>query len=344
MVMPTKKVSIICPIYNEEKFIAACVDCMLRQDYPQDSLEILLIDGGSTDRTLQILAPYVSLHSNIRLLENPKTLQTYALNTGIRHAGGEVIVRMDAHAVYPVNYVSTLVHYLYELPNAVNVGCVCHTQPQSSSLEAEAVAVASSHPFGVGNATYRTSVIDKPTVVDTVPFGCWKKVWFDKVGLFDEDLFRSEDDEFNARTIQNGGTVYLVPGISVTYYARESISKISKMFYQYGLFKPLANQKLKKPATLRQFVPLLFVLGISLGFLPGLLWRPLLYVWISGIVAYLLLSLFVSLKAACRKGRFGLLFILPYVFFRIHISYGIGYLEGIFRVLLHRSFMVSSNR
>ena len=309
---------------------------MLAQDFPSGQWELLLVDGGSTDRTRTIIAPYLRQYSHIRLLDNPHRTAPYAMNIGIRAAHGEYICRIDAHSSFPSNYLSTLYRYMNQLPDATNVGGVCQTMPANDSRKAQAISIACSHPLGVGNSTFRTAAIDKPTEADTVPFGFWHRSLFDKIGFFDEELTRNQDDEFNARTIQHGGHIYLVPGICTTYYARDTIAKAGRMFYQYGLFKPLVNKKINHPATIRQFIPMLFVLGLIIGlplcFVHTALW--ILYVSIIGL--YLLL---ICLVGCTYRNAY-----LPVVFATIHLSYGIGYLHGIGKLLLKRPFTVETNR
>lgn len=329
-------VSIICPIYNEERFIEACIQSVLAQDLPKEKWELLLVDGGSTDRTRTLIAPYEEKHSNIRLLDNPHRTAPYAMNIGIRAAKGEYICRIDAHSTFPTNYVSTLLHYMSELPDATNVGGVCQTLPANDGLKAQAISIACSHPLGVGNSTFRTATIDQPTQVDTVPFGFWKKSLFDEIGPFDKELTRNQDDEFNARTIQHGGHIYLVPGICTTYYARDTIAKTWRMFYQYGLFKPLVNKKIHHPATIRQFIPLLFVLSVIFG-LPLAFVHPVLGIlYVCGIGFYLLAVSSISIKYHNIY--------LPLVFATIHFSYGWGYLCGIGKLLFKQPFNVESSR
>ena len=329
-------VSIICPIYNEERFIETCIQSVLNQDIPSDSWELLLVDGGSTDRTRELMQPFIVRHANIRLLDNPHQTAPYAMNIGIREAKGEYICRMDAHSSFPVNYVSTLLRYLNELPNAANVGAVCNTLPANDSTKAKAISLACRHPFGVGNSIFRTSTILQPVTTDTVPFGFWRKEIFDSVGYFNEDLTRNQDDEFNARTIQKGYKVYLVPELVVTYYARDTIAKTSQMFYQYGLFKPLVNKQLKRPATLRQFVPLTFLVGLVVG-LPFVFLHPvILIIYCASILLYVLCLTGIAVYY-CNM-------YLPIVFVSIHFSYGFGYLVGIGKLLLKRPFNVATNR
>ena len=329
-------ISVICPTYNEERFMEACLRSMLAQDFPKDQWELLLVDGGSTDQTRSLIAPYLEQYSNIRLLDNPHRTAPYAMNIGIRAAQGEYICRIDAHSAFPTNYLTTLFRYMQELPDAANVGGVCQTLPANANAKAKAISIACSHPLGVGNSTFRTSMVDQPTQVDTVPFGFWHKSLFDEIGFFDEELTRNQDDEFNARTIQSDKKIYLVPGIRITYYARDTIRKTWRMFYQYGLFKPLVNSKIHHPATLRQFVPMLFVLGLIIGL-------PLCFVhtvlWITYVSVIGLYVLLISAIGCHHRNAY-----LPVVFAVIHLSYGIGYLHGIGKLLLKRPFNVETNR
>lgn len=329
-------ISVICPTYNEERFIEACLQSMLAQDFPKAEWELLLVDGGSTDRTRTLIAPYLQQYSHIRLLDNPHRTAPYAMNIGIRAAKGEYICRIDAHSSFPANYLSTLYRYMNQLPDAANVGGVCQTLPANSTAKAQAIAIASAHPLGVGNSTFRTSTVDQPTPVDTVPFGFWHLSLFDEIGFFDEELTRNQDDEFNARIIQNNHTIYLVPGIRITYYARDTIRKTWRMFYQYGLFKPLVNSKIHHPATIRQFIPTLFVLGLIIGLPLCFVHTALWITYISIIGLYLLL---ISMVGCTHRNAY-----LPVVFATIHLSYGIGYLHGIGKLLLKRPFNVETNR
>ena len=118
--------SIICPIYNEEKYIRLFLDSILHQDYPKDDLEILLVDGMSKDKTRSIVADYTSKYPFIRLIDNPDKIVPYAMNRGIEAAKGDVIMRLDAHASYQPDYFSVLVNGLKRL-RADNVGTVCKT-------------------------------------------------------------------------------------------------------------------------------------------------------------------------------------------------------------------------
>ena len=338
----THYVTLICPIYNEEKYIEACVGSILTQDYPQDKIEVLFIDGGSTDSTREIISVYSSKYPFIKLLTNKFQTTPYALNMGIKESKGDVIMRIDGHSEYPADYISLLVYNLYHL-SADNVGGILNTLPAKDTTVCHAIAIASSHPFGVGNSYFRIG-IDKVLEVDTVPFGCFRRELFDKIGMFDEYLTRNQDDEFNARIIQNGGKIYIIPSLVINYVARDSISKMAQMYYQYGLFKPLVNKKMGSPTTLRQFFPALFVLGIIVGAILSLLSSILSLIYFSVLGLYGLISVLSSTIAAVRSKDWKLIAILPVIFLIIHFNYGWGYLRGLYNVLTKKDFNVNANR
>jgi GT2 family glycosyltransferase len=261
------------------------------------------------------------------------------MNIGIKNAKGNIIVRIDAHASFPVNYISELVKNL-ELLNADNVGAVCKTLPANESIEAKSIATALSSSFGMGNSYFRVGA-KKIMEVDTVPFGCFRSEVFDKVGLYDEELIRNQDDELNARIIKNGGKIFLIPHLVVKYYARDTIKKTRKMFYQYGLYKPLVNKKLGSPATVRQFFPVLFVLGLIGGLILSFIHNVFIYIYLIVLLIYLTGALYFGIKDSKDKKE---IFYLPYMYLSIHIAYGWGYLVGIYKILMKKPFDVKSNR
>ena len=246
-------VSLIIPCRNEEHFIAKVIDDLLAQDYHKEKVEILIADGRSEDRTREIIAQKAASNATIKLVDNPEKIVPFGLNRAIKESKGEIIIRIDAHCEYPSNYISRLIE-IHTSHKAANVGGVCDTLPGNESFTANAIAIATSHSFGVGNSYFRIGVTNI-TAVDTVPFGCFSRSLFDEIGLFDEDLVRNQDDEFNARIVNAGGKILLIPDLIIKYFARPSISKMTSMFYQYGLFKPLVNKKIGKTTTMRQLVP-----------------------------------------------------------------------------------------
>lgn len=334
--------SVICPVYNEEKYISQCIESLLQQDYPQDDLEILFVDGMSNDKTREIIASYTRQYPFIKMLDNPKKIVPYAMNAGIKASKGDIIIRLDGHVEYPTNYFSALVKNLTEL-DADNVGALCETLPCGSSSKELAIAEALSSSFGMGNSYFRIGC-NEVRRVDTVPFGCFKREVFDKVGLYDNELIRNQDDELNGRIIKNGGKIYLIPSIVTKYYARDKISKVRKMFYQYGLYKPLVNKKLGSPATVRQFFPLAFVLGLFIGAGLSCVSIIVALLYATVLVLYLFLACSFTVKSIVKTGRWGLVLYQPFIYFTIHVSYGWGYLIGIFKIILHKPFNAESNR
>ena len=242
-------------------------------------------------------------------------------------------MRMDAHVDYPADYISSLVRLLQE-KGADNVGGVCQTLPGGATAMARAIAIGMSHPVGVGNSYFRIGSAEERWV-DTVPFGCYRKEVFDRIGMFDEDLVRNQDDEFNLRLIRSGGRILLTPKVVCRYYTRDSLGKLWRMYYQYGYFKPLVVRKVKGVMTLRQLVPPLFVLCLVAG--------ALLAPW-SQIAAAALAVLVVSYATvlagcavvAARKHGWPVALGLCLVFPAMHLSYGIGYLRGLVKFLVFR--------
>lgn len=330
--MSSNSISIIIPCRNEEKFIYQVLLSIKEQSIGASNLEVLIGDGESDDNTVEEIARFQSDHPelNIQLINNPHRVVPHALNACLKQAKGDVIVRLDAHSEYPNNYVERLVEVLNTYDDAWNVGGVWDTQAGADTDEARAIVKATSHPVGIGNADYRLENTEIKKV-DTVPFGCFRKEVFDKIGDFDEELIRNQDDEFNGRIIKNGGKIYLIPDLKIKYYARSTFDKLGKMFYQYGLFKPLVNKKLGAPATARQFAPLILVLSVLLGWLPAIIWPPFIWLYIFGLFTYVLILL---LTASSIAKSTKLVVPLTLSFIIIHFSYGWGYLRGIFKFLI----------
>ena len=340
--MKIRKVSVICPVFNEEIFIEPCLMSILEQDYPKEYIEVFIIDGNSTDKTRDIVSRYTSEYSFIRLLDNPKRYVPYALNMGLEVASGEVIMRLDGHCIYPTNYISELVKYLYLL-DADNVGGVWNTQPAKNTVICQAIAQASSHPFGVGGSMHKIGS-SKIIETDTVPFGCYKREVFEKTGLFDTDLVRNQDDEFNGRLLKLGGKIFLIPQVIINYTARDTIYKMCKMYYQYGLYKPLVSKKLGAPATIRQFFPIAFLLWLVLGGIGSFFSPFIMYVYLAVLMLYTFIGVVVGSMSAIRTHQLLLTLVMPYIFLNIHISYGIGYMIGIFNLFINEKYSAKSNR
>ncbi|HEX7338119.1 MAG TPA: glycosyltransferase family 2 protein [Gemmatimonadales bacterium] len=331
---PLPRVSIVIPCRNEEAYIGACLDSILASDYPRDRLEVLVADGQSTDGTRRLLIAYAAQHPSIILLDNPAGTTPAALNRAIRAATGDIVVRMDAHVLYPADYVRRLVEGLEE-SGADNVGGVLETVPSEDTPQARAIAIGLSHPFGVGNSYFRTGVGERREV-DTVPFGCYRRTVFDRVGFFDEELVRNQDDEFNFRLIRRGGRVLLLPGVSCRYFARRSLPQLARMFYQYGYFKPLVARKVGRVMTVRQLIPAMLVASLAVTAALGL-WLP------AAATAFILIAMMYAgavltcCASTSRTEGLGCALALAAVFPTLHFSYGAGFLRGIYDHLLTRT-------
>jgi glycosyltransferase involved in cell wall biosynthesis len=295
-------VSIVIPCRNEEQHIARCLDSVLASDYPRERLEILVADGRSNDRSRPILVRYVALHPTIVLLDNPQ---------GTTPAG-DIVIRIDPQVVYPPDYISRLVAGLQE-SGADNVGGRIVTLPADDSPAAQAIAFGLSHRFGMGN---------------TVAFGGYRREIFDRIGIFDEELIRNQDDEFNFRLIRQGGRVRLLPDIVSHNFARYSFRQLGRMHYELGYFKPLVARKAARAMTVGQLIPAVLV-GCLSSSAALALWIPAaryLFALLAGCYA-LLVVLFAAGAAPSHGLRCAA--VLTLVFPVLHFSYGSGFLQGI---------------
>lgn len=319
--------SVICPIYNEEKYIAKCIDSILAQDYPKDDLEVIFVDGMSTDRTREIVAEYTAKYPFIRLIDNPDRIVPPAMNKGILASKGDVIMRLDAHSTYASNYFSVLVKALNDY-GADNVGAVCRTDVLNKTPKALAIKEVLSNKFGVGNSTFRTGV-DKVMEVDTVPFGCWRRDVFDKYGLYDVRLVRNQDIELNKRILRGGGKILIVPDTYCTYLARENYKALAKNNFGNGKWNILTVFYTKQfdSLSIRHFIPLAFVLSLILPLLCSVIYWPIAFVALLSLLAYLGLVGAISAKLSISKNLNFRYLIASFIV--LHVSYGWGSLVGL---------------
>lgn len=321
-----KIVSVIIPVYNEERYIENCIQSLLEQDYPKNKMEFLFLDGRSTDKTVQIIDTFLEQYSSlIRIIENPNRTQSYAMNIGIREAKGKYILRLDAHADYDKHYISECVRLL-ETGLYQNVGGVADTKARSKF--GEVVALMMSSRFGVGNSQFRTSDMEGP--VDTVPFGAFSKDYLVSLGGFDERLNRNEDNEINYRIRKNGGVVYLSPKIRFTYYCRDTLKGILSMAFQNGKWTLIASRLCPGSMSLRHLIPLLFVLSIIALIVLDHFFAVFYLLLMLELALYFSLALLFSIKT---KADFKMILQLLLLFPAFHISYGCGSIFGIITVI-----------
>lgn len=322
-----KKVAVVIPCRNESHYIERCVTSVLRSDYPQESLRVLVCDGLSTDQTQDIVRVIATQDSRVVLLRNEKQTTPFALNLGIKCASEcDVIIILGAHAEIATDYVRLCVE---NLDRDSSLGCVGGIlENVNEDATSEIIGKAMSSPFGVGNAHFRTGL--KSGYVDTVAFGAYAKQVFEKVGYFDEDLTRNQDDEFNYRLTKNGFKILLDPAIRAKYYVRASYEKLLRQYYQYGFWKVYVNKKHGAVTSLRQLVPPLFVLFLCT--FPLFLVVP--YYWILytfALSVYLLGANFAAVKQKATSNEY---FGVIWAFLLLHIGYGFGYIRGIFRFVV----------
>lgn len=328
-----KKVSIVIPVRNEEKYIESCMRSILKFDYPYADTEIFFVDGMSSDKTAEIVGNYTKKYPHIRLLKNEQQIVPVAMNIGIREAKGDYVVRLDAHAEYPTDYISKLLEWSLKL-DADNVGAVCLTDTISDSQTAQAIKFVMSDKFGVGNSKFRTGT-QELLEVDTVPFGFYKRDVFKRIGLYDERLIRTQDLELNKRLKNAGGKIYLVPDVKCTYFAREDFKSFYSNRFLTGKWVILAAFYTNRlgSVSIRHLVPLVFVMMLAFfaasSFFCGYAFFTLLTLLFgySGILYFRAYDITKSPALA--------LSILK-AYFVLHMSYGLGSLCGIVSMLMNK--------
>lgn len=319
-------ISIVMPLYNEEKYIHNCIESLLEQDYPKENMEWIFVDGCSTDATKKILNEFRKKYTNlIKVYDNPDKTVPYAMNLGIKNSTGKYIIRLDAHADYSKNYISKCVYYL-NTTDADNVGGIAQTK--STGFIGEAISMMLSSKFGVGNSRFRTN--GHSGYVDTVPFGAFRREVFEKWGGYDERLTRNQDNEMNFRIRKHGGKIYLSDDIHFSYYCRNSIRGISDMAIKNGIWNVITMKLCPGSMGLRHFVPLAFLISLIILPILSIFNYEALKILCAEIALYLGLDIFYSCKAAKTFKYTAMVFILFPIF---HITYGFGSLLGLFKLL-----------
>lgn len=326
MIQSMPFVSILVPVHNEEAYIRRCLEAVLAQDYPAHLVEVWISDGMSTDGTREIIADYIRQHPDIYLVDNPGRIVPTGLNLLIPEAKGEIIIRVDGHCVIAPDYVTNCVRHLQE-KDIDGVGGPMHTVGED--FVSETIALTMSSRFGVGNSSFRTET-GQTKLTDTVPFPAYTREIIRRVGLYDEELVRNQDDEYNYRIREAGGKILLAEDVRSTYYSRGSLAKFWKQYFQYGFWKVRVLQKHPRQMSLRQFVPLTFVLSLILSQALTMIvaWGWICLVAILGL--YLLTNLAAS-AAIAKKQNWRFLRLLPLTFAIVHFSYGTGFLTGLFK-------------
>mgnify|MGYP005841483657 CR=1 FL=1 len=329
-------ISIIVPVFNEEKYISKCIYSVLELELPENvTTELLIIDGNSTDKTIEIVSELQKKTSNLFLIKNPKRIQAVALNIAIKKSKGEFILRLDAHAEYPNDYLSKLLETAKRI-NSDNTGGLVVTKEGDGGYQASLVQALTTHKFGVGNSGFRIGV--KEGFADTVPYGFFKKTIFEKIGLFDERLVRAQDYEFNRRIIESGGKIWLNPDIYCYYYNQNSLFGFLKK--QFVLEAPYnAYMWYLAPYTFayRHAITGVFAFGVLSGIILSIFSPIIKYLFVFILFLYAVLSIMSALQQSIRFKKFRHFFLLPISFFLYHFIHGLGVLKGIMLLILQKA-------
>ena len=328
------RISIISACRNESRHIREFLESLLSQNMEGMTWEAVIADGMSTDGTREHLKQYASKHPQIRFIENPGRIVSTGLNEAIRAAHGEIILRMDAHTRYAPDYCVRCVETL-ESTGADNVGGPARTS--ADGLLPRAIAAAYHSPFSTGGAKFHDPSYEGQ--VDTVTYGCWRKTTLERLGGFDEALIRNQDDELNLRLIRSGGIIWQNPRILSWYSPRATIAGLFNQYFQYGFWKVAVIRKHGKPGSWRHLVPAGFALAngmlallIAISSIAHASKLLLLFsgAWGGIALLYISASLIASSMAANQHG-WQLFPYLPLVFSAYHLSYGAGFLAGMWR-------------
>lgn len=313
-------VSVVIPCLNEEQYIVALLDSLAAQDYGPDGIEVLVSDGGSTDRTRELVAAYPSPFRRLELVENPRRITVAGLNEGMDAARGDCWIIIGAHSHVRSDFVRESVDALRR------TGAACVGGPIETIGEGTtglAIAAAMSSPFGVGNAKFRYADVEGE--VDTVPFGCYhRKVW-DVVGRFDETVDGADEDSYNARLIEAGGKIWLTPAIRSSYYPRRTFKALARQYWEYGAAKGTLMGR-GRPLQPRHFVPAAMVAGGPTLWLLGKVSRKARWLLRLLAVVYAGCGMLMASRAAAKNGANPALTFAAMA--TMHVTYGAGFLAG----------------
>ncbi len=320
-------VSVILPVYNEEKYIVKCIESLISQTYPRCKMEWILVDGNSNDKTVEIINEYASNGEYpIKLLHNEKQKTPYSLNIAIKEAKGKYIIRLDAHSYFYPDYIEKCVYYL-DTTDADNVGGIAETEAEG--FIGRSIAKMLSTRFGVGGSDFRTG--DGNRYVDTVPFGAFRREVFERIGHYNTKLLRSEDNDMNSRIRQSGGKIWLAEDIRFKYYCRDTVKGILKMGIQNGNALFFTLKENRKAMSARHFIPFLFLLSLIALPLLTLVSSCFGHIFLGEMIVYTLLNLHYSF--CTRDWRCG--FVTVWLYPMFHIVYGLGSLMGLFNIALY---------
>ena len=323
VVSSSPAVTVVIPCRNEARDIGACLRSLLAFEPPPGGFEVIVADGRSDDGTREIVERIAVEDGRVRLVDNPQRTTPFGLNMGIGAARGSIIARIDAHTEYAPDYLRQCVAVMSET-GADDVGgpwvAKGHTYVQ------RAIAAAFNSAFAVGGARAHRRQYEGP--VDNVYLGCWRREIFDRIGFFDEELVRNQDDEFNLRLVRNGGKIWQSVKIRSWYQPRESLRHLFAQYVQYGYWKARILQKHRLPASIRHVLPAFFLLMLLVLLVLSLFSVTAFWVSLFLLGLYTAFNITASLLTAASSG-WNLFLLLPSVFATFHVAYGWGFLRGL---------------
>ena len=319
-------VSVVIPVLNEERHLAAAVRRVLAQDYP-GALEVILAVGPSRDRTQEIAEELRAVDPRIRVVDNPAGRTPHALNLGVAAARHDIVVRVDGHGELTDGYVARAVQLLEET-GAANVGGVMDAQ--GGTPFEQAVATAYTSRLGLGGSRFHLT--SSPAgEAETVFLGVFRKEALQAVGGFDESMHRAQDWELNYRLRGAGRRVWFSPELRVTYRPRSSLGALVRQMYDTGKWRREVVRRHPETANLRYLAPPVAVLGIAGGTLSGLIGvasgSRFLRAGFAAPLGYLALVTGGALAAGRMPLRARAW--LPVVLVATHLSWGAGFLVGL---------------
>lgn len=319
--------SVIILCRNERLHIEACVRSILGQDRPTEGMEVIVVDGLSDDGTREILESLAKQHPELRVVDNPLRITPCAMNAGIRAARGKYIAILGGHCEYAQDFLKTCVDLLHERPEAACTGGP--TVSQGRSVFGQAVALAMTHPAGVGNAKHR-----HPTYEGYAEMACYpvfRKEVFEKVGLYDERFIRNQDDELCYRLAIHGEKVFISPRARYTYFIRETPLKLFRQYFEYGYWRVAVLRKHCRPASLRQLVPPLFMFAVVAGAILGMMmqsWWKLTALALPVVYGAALLGIGLW---EFRKAGWRVAVLFPVAAATMVIAYATGFMWGLIK-------------
>lgn len=325
-------VSVVVLCRNEERHIADCLETLIANDYPKESLEVLVADGMSEDGTRRIVEQIASRFPFVRLLDNPRKIVPAACNVGMRQAKGKYIMVAGAHARYPQDYISRCVDSLIRY-QASNAGGTWRILPGGETLTAKSIALALAHPFASGNALIKVGA-KGPRWADSAAFGCWEKQVLEKIGGWNEKLAGSSDMDLNVRLTGGGGRILLDPDIKVDYYADSNFRSYWKHNFADGLWATYVLKFRSKAWAWRHWIPMVFLLSLLGSAALALYWPLLGKLFLAILACYATFNLATAVQISVREKNIKYLVFLPLAFGIRHFAHGIGALYGVLLLVL----------